>query len=235
MKKFKAFIALDCKTNNENISIVRKLSSQVFGFKVGYRSFYSNGSEKLIAEIKKNRCFLFLDLKLHDIPNTVSTAITSISKINPDYLTLHISGGKTMLEQSLVTIKKNKLKTKLLGVTLLTSLDKKDSKLIFSEKNTNSLVYKFANIANDSKIHGLICSGQDLGNLEKFKKLVKITPGVKLFARKDDQKRVTFAHDALKNGADYVVIGREIIDSKDPLKLLKKYYEENKNKDLWTN
>ena len=56
-----------------------------------------------------------------------------------------------------------------------------------------------------------------------------------MFARKDDQKRVTFAHDALKNGADYVVIGREIIDSKDPLKLLKKYYEENKNKDLWTN
>ena len=116
MKKFRAFIALDCKTNNENISIVRKLSSQVFGFKVGYRSFYSKGSEKLIAEIKKNRCFLFLDLKLHDIPNTVTTAITSISKINPDYLTLHISGGKTMLEQSLVTIKKINSKQKFLGL-----------------------------------------------------------------------------------------------------------------------
>ena len=235
MKKFKAFIALDCKTNNENISIVKKLSSQVFGFKVGYRSFYSKDLDKLLAEIKKSKCFLFLDLKLHDIPNTVTSAIASLSKINPDYLTLHISGGKAMLEESLVAVKKNKLKTKILGVTLLTSLDHKDSKLIFSESGTDLLVNRFAKVANDSKIHGLICSGQDLDNLQKFKKLIKITPGVKLFARKDDQKRVTFVHDALKNGADYVVIGREIIDSKNPLKLLKKYYEENKNKDLWTN
>ena len=139
-----------------------------------------------------------------------------------------------MLEQSLMAIRKYKLKTKLLGVTLLTSLDSKDSKLIFSEKNTNLLVYKLANIANNSKIHGLICSGQDLNNLDNFKKLIKITPGVKLFARKDDQKRVSFVHEAIKNGADYVVIGRELIDSKDPIKLLKKYNEENKNKDLWT-
>ena len=135
----------------------------------------------------------------------------------------------------MITIKKNKLKTKLLGVTLLTSLDHKDSKAIFSEKNTNILINKFANIANSSKIHGLICSGQDLDILKKFKRLIKITPGVKLFNRNDDQKRVSFIHDALKNGADYVVIGRELIQSKDPLKLLKKYYEENKNKDLWTN
>ena len=97
------------------------------------------------------------------------------------------------------------------------------------------MVNRFAKVANDSKIHGLICSGQDLNNLDNFKKLIKITPGVKLFARKDDQKRVTFVHEALKNGADYVVIGRELIHSSDPLRLLKKYYEENKNKDLWTN
>lgn len=235
MKKFKAFIALDCKTNNENIRIVKKLSSQIFGFKVGYRSFYSKDSDKLLAVIQKSKCLLFLDLKLHDIPNTVTTAIDSLSKINPDYLTLHISGGKAMLEESLIAIKKNKLKTKILGITLLTSLDNKDSKLIFSENNTNTLVLKLAKIANKSKIHGLICSGQDLDDLQKFKKLIKITPGVKLFSRKDDQKRVTFVHEALKNGADYVVIGRELIHSSNPLKLLKKYYEKNRNKDLWTN
>jgi len=170
MKKFKAFIALDCKTNNENISIVKKLSSQVFGFKVGYRSFYSKDLDKLLTEIKKSKCFLFLDLKLHDIPNTVTGAIASLSKINPDYLTLHISGGKAMLEESLVAVKKNKLKTKILGVTLLTSLDHKDSKLIFSESGTDLLVNRFAKVANDSKIYGLICSGQDLDNLQKFKK-----------------------------------------------------------------
>ena len=235
MKKFKAFIALDCGSNSENIRIVKRLSSHIYGFKVGYRSFYGRGSDKLLAEIKKSKCVLFLDLKLHDIPNTVTNAITSLSKINPDYLTLHISGGKAMLDKSLVAVKENKLRTKLLGVTLLTSLDHKDSKLIFSESDTDLLVNRFAKVANDSKIHGLICSGQDLDNLKKFKKLIKITPGVKLFERKDDQKRVTFVHEALKNGADYVVIGRELIHSSDPLRLLKKYYEENKNKDLWTN
>jgi orotidine-5'-phosphate decarboxylase len=235
MKKFKAFVALDCKTNIENIKIVKKLSPKVFGFKVGYQSFYNKGSEKLISEIKKRKCHLFLDLKLHDIPNTVSSAIASLSKIKPDYLTLHISGGVAMLKQSLIAIKKNKLKTKILGVTLLTSLDHSDSKLIFSEKNTNLLVEKFAKIASSSKIHGLICSGKDLNHLYKYKNLIKITPGVKLFGRKDDQKRVTFAHDALNEGADYVVIGRELINSKNPLTLLNKYYEENKNQNLWTN
>ncbi len=232
--KFKAFIALDCKTNSENIKIVKKLSSQVCGFKVGYRSFYNKGSEKLVSEIKKRRSQLFLDLKLHDIPNTVVNAINSLSKINPEYLTLHISGGKMMLKQSLITIKKLKLKTKLLGVTLLTSLDQEDSKQIYSQKNTNDLVYKFAEIANSSKIHGLICSGQELSNLKEFKRLIKIIPGVKLFKRSDDQKRITFAHEALEEGADYVVIGRELINSNNPIDLLKEYYEKNKNKNLWT-
>ena len=235
MKKFKAFIALDCKSNNENIKIVKKLSSLVFGFKVGYSAYYNRHSDKLISEIKKRKSCLFLDLKLHDIPNTVGSAITSLSKINPDYLTVHISGGKNMLDQSIATIRKHKLKTKLLGVTLLTSLDNKDSKLIFSEKKTNLLVKKMASIATNSKINGLICSGQDLDDLKKFKKLIKVTPGVKLYRRKDDQKRVTFVDEALLNGADYVVIGRELINSKDPVKLLKKYYEENKNKNLWSN
>ena len=81
----------------------------------------------------------------------------------------------------------------------------------------------------------MICSGQDLNNLKNYKKIIKITPGVKLFRRDgDDQKRVAFAHEALKNGAKYVVIGRELIDDKDPINLLKKYYEENQNKNLWT-
>ena len=94
---------------------------------MGYRSFYNNRSNELISEIKRSKCKLFLDLKLHDIPNTVSSAIDSLSNINPDFLTLHISGGKEMMKAAVNSIKKNKLKTKILGVTLLTSLDGKDS------------------------------------------------------------------------------------------------------------
>ena len=234
MKKFKSFIALDLKSNKQNINIVKKLSSYVYGFKVGYRSFYNTQSKELISEIKKSKCKLFLDLKLHDIPNTVSCAIDSLSKINPDFLTLHISGGNEMMKAAVSSIKKNKLKTKILGVTLLTSLDGKDSEKIYKERNTSKLVKKFAEIANNVNIHGLICSGDDLKVLRKYNKLIKITPGVKMFARNDDQKRVTFAHNALQDGASFVVIGRELIESKKPLDLLKEYGEQNKNKNLWT-
>ena len=234
MKKLKSFISLDLKSNTQNISIVKKLYRHVYGFKLGYRSFYNNRSNELISEIKKSRCKLFLDLKLHDIPNTVKSAIDSLSKINPDFLTLHISGGTQMMKAALNSIKRNKLKTKILGVTLLTSLDGKDSEKIYKERNTKKLVKKFTEIANNVNIHGIICSGDDLKVLGKFNKLIKITPGVKMFARNDDQKRVTFAHNALQDSASFVVIGRELIESKKPLDLLKKYGEQHENKNLWT-
>jgi orotidine-5'-phosphate decarboxylase len=233
MKKFKSFIALDSKSNIENLKIVKKLSPLVFGFKIGYRSFYNANADKLIKEIKKNKSKLFLDLKLHDIPNTVGSAIKSLSKIKPDFLTIHISGGSSMLEQAVMTIKQQKLNTKLLGVTLLTSLDSKDSRTIYNEKDTQKLVKKFATLANKSKLDGLICSGNDLTELRNFKNLIKITPGVKMFNRKDDQKRVAFVHEAINLGANFVVIGRELINSKDPVALLKTYYEKNQNQNLW--
>ena len=233
MKKFKAFVALDATNNRKNIEVVKKLHKLVYGFKVGYRSFYNKDAEKLIAEIKRKKSKLFLDLKLHDIPNTVSSAIESLKNINPDFITLHISGGEEMLKSALKNIKKFNLKTKVLGVTLLTSLDGKDSKKIYGEKETDKLIRKLALIASNAKIAGLICSGQDLKSLKSFKKLLKITPGVKLLDRKDDQKRVSFVHDALNSGANFVVIGRELINAKDPMKLINEYNKEHENKNLW--
>ena len=234
MKKFKAFIALDAYNNNKNIEVVKKLYKLVYGFKVGYRSFYNKDADKLIAEIKIKKSRLFLDLKLHDIPNTVCSAIESLKNINPDFLTLHISGGEEMLKSALKNIKKFNLKTKVLGVTLLTSLDGKDSKKIYGEKNTNKLIKKLALIASNAKIAGLICSGQDLKSLKSFKRLLKVTPGVKLLDRKDDQKRVSFVHDAINSGANLVVIGRELINAQDPMKLLNEYSKKYENKNLWT-
>ena len=234
MKKFKAFIALDATNNKKNIEVVKKLNKLVYGFKVGYRSFYNKDADKLIAEIKRKKSKLFLDLKLHDIPNTISSAIESLKNINPDFLTLHISGGEEMLKSALKKIKNFNLKTKILGVTLLTSLDDKDSKKIYGEKDTDKLIKKLALIASKVKIAGLICSGQDLKSLKSYKKLLKITPGVKLSDRKDDQKRVSFVHDALDNGANFVVIGRELINAKDPMKLLNEYNKKYENKNLWT-
>jgi orotidine-5'-phosphate decarboxylase len=234
MKKLKAFIALDASNNEKNIKVVNQLHKTVYGFKVGYRSFYNKDANKLISEIKRRKSRLFLDLKLHDIPNTVSSAIDSLKNINPDFLTLHISGGEEMLKAAVKNIKKLNMKTKILGVTLLTSLDGKDSQKIYGERDPNQLIKKLALIASNAKIAGLICSGQDLKSLESFPKLLKITPGVKLLDRQDDQKRVSFVHDALNEGAHFVVIGRELINAKDPIKLLNEYKKKYENKNLWT-
>ena len=138
-----------------------------------------------------------------------------------------------MLKIALKNIKKFNLKTKVLGVTLLTSLDGIDSKKIYGEKDTDKLIKKLALIASKAKIAGLICSGQDLKSLKSFKRILKITPGVKLLDRKDDQKRVSFVHDALNSGANFVVIGRELINAKDPMKLIYEYNKEHENKNLW--
>ena len=235
MKKIRAFVALDSDSINKNIKAIKKLYPYVYGFKIGYRAFYQKGSEKLIKIIQKNNSKLFLDLKLHDIPNTIATGIESLKNIEPDYLTIHISGGTEMMNAAIKTITKNKLKTKVLGVTLLTSLDKYDSKLIYGEKNTSKLVKKFALLALKSKLKGIICSGLELKKLKEVKGLTKITPGVKLFSRNDDQKRVSYVHDAISNGANYVVIGRELINTPNPQELLQKYYEKYPNKNLWTN
>lgn len=234
MKKLKAFIALDASNNEKNIKVVNQLHKTVYGFKVGYRSFYNKDVNQLISEIKRRKSRLFLDLKLHDIPNTVSSAIDSLKNINPDFLTLHISGGEEMLKAAVKNIKKLNMKTKILGVTLLTSLDGEDSQKIYGERDPNQLIKKLALIASNAKIAGLICSGQDLKSLENFPKLLKITPGVKLLDRQDDQKRVSFVHDALNEGAHFVVIGRELINAKDPIKLLNEYKKKYENKNLWT-
>ena len=234
MNKLKAFIALDSASNKNNLAIVKKLKNHVYGFKVGYRSFYKKDNGALIKEIKKSSK-LFLDLKMHDIPNTVVQGLSSLINIKPDYVTLHISGGQKMLEESKKLIKKEKIKTKILGVTLLTSLDNKDIRSMYGKITTQQLIKNFANLAKKAKIDGLICSGQDLQFLSSHKKLLKITPGVSLYKRaKDDQKRTISAIEAFKNGASFIVIGREIINHKNPINALELYYEENKNKNLWT-
>ena len=235
MNKLKAFIALDSDSNKHNLNLVKKLKNHVYGFKVGYRSFYKKDSNDLIKEIKK-KSKLFLDLKLNDIPNTVLQGIQSLEKINPDYLTLHISGGLKMLKEVKRYTIERKSKTKLLGVTLLTSLDQEDIKSMYGNITTKQLLENFAKLAHKSNIDGLICSGQDLKIFRRYKNLLKVTPGVNLYDRKkDDQKRTISATDAFQNGADYIVIGRELINHKNPINALQSYYEENKDKDLWTN
>ena len=221
MKKFKSFIALDLKSNAKNINIVKKLHTHVYGFKVGYRSFYSDRSDDLISEIKKKKSKLFLDLKLHDIPNTVEKGLEALIKMKPLFTTIHISGGDDMMIASTA----NKKNTMILGVSILTSLESDQTKKYYNQKNVSTLVKKFAQEAKKNKLDGVVCSPQEIKHIRKIvgKNFIIVTPGIRITnkLKSDDQKRVETPKTALKLGANYLVIGRPITKSRDPLKTLK--------------
>ena len=206
MKKFKSFIALDLKSNTQNISIVKKLHRHVYGFKVGYRSFYNNRSNELISEIKKSKCKLFLDLKLHDIPNTCVSAIKAIKDLKINYLTIHISSGLEALRSA----KKVSGNIKLVGVSILTSLDNKALKEIGFNKDVKKLVLQQAKLASKAKLDAIVCSAQEVNIVKKVFKKEIITPGIRFDSKVNDQKRTLTPRQAYKNGSDWLVIGRPI-------------------------
>ena len=145
----KVIVAIDLSNLNKAITLVKRLKKEVFAFKIGHEFFYNFGIEGY-KKIYKICPKIFLDLKLHDIPNTVEKGIKAISKLNPIFTTIHISGGDQM--QLISKMTKNK-KTKILGVTVLTSLTNKQTLKYYNEKNLNSLVKKFAKYAKQNNNH----------------------------------------------------------------------------------
>ena len=220
----KIIVALDLDNINKALKIVKELKKEVYAFKIGHEFFYNfgiNGYKKIYNICPR----IFLDLKLHDIPNTVQKGLKAISKLKPIFTTIHISGGDDM--QKLSILKKNK-KTNILGVTILTSLDDKQTLKYYKEKNVNILVKKFANYAKKNKLNGLVCSPLEVNIVRKEvgNKMILVVPGIrpdqKISSKKDDQKRTLTPKEAINLGADFLVIGRPIIESKNPLETIKK-------------
>ena len=150
---------------------------------------------------------IFADLKLHDIPNTCVSTIKAIRDLKIDYLTIHISSGLKALR----SIKKVTSKTKLVGVTILTSLDNKALKEIGFDKNLKKLVLHQARLASKAKLDAIVCSAQEVNLVKKVFKKEIITPGIRINKRNyDDQKRILTPKEAYKNGSDWLVIGRPI-------------------------
>jgi orotidine-5'-phosphate decarboxylase len=225
MKLNKIIVALDNDNLKETIKIVKKLKTHAFAFKIGYQFFYNFGVEgyKLV---KKEKVKIFLDLKLHDIPNTIKKGIEAIAKLNPYFLTIHISGGDEML----VAANSSKKNIRILGVSILTSLDSKLTKKIYNEKNIENIVSNFTSIALKNNLDGIICSPKEILKIKRKtrNKLLIITPGIrikKIGISNDDQARTMTPKEAIAAGADYLVIGRPITRSKDPLKSLKSINE----------
>ena len=220
MRSKKIIVALDSKNLSKTIKLVKTLKKEAHAFKIGYQFFYNFGIEgyKTIYRICPK---IFLDLKLHDIPNTVEKGIKALIKIKPVFTTIHISGGDEMIKST--KIKGNK--TKILGVSILTSMDKKLTKKYYNETDVSKLVKKFAKFAKKNGLDGVICSPKEIKYIRKEvgKNFIIVTPGIRLGnkIKNDDQKRVQTPKKAIFLGADYLVIGRPITKSKNPLKVLK--------------
>ena len=215
-------VALDLSNLHKAEKIVSNLKKEVFAFKIGHEFFYNfgiNGYKKIYKICPR----IFLDLKMHDIPNTVKKGLNAIYKLKPIFTTIHISGGDDMQKISNI---KNK-KTKILGVTILTSLDKKQTSKYYKENNVKKLVRKFAKYAKQNNLNGLVCSPLEIETVKKEvgNSMILVVPGIrpenKSTNNKDDQKRTLTPKKAIELGADYLVIGRPIIESTNPLQTLK--------------
>ena len=220
MKSKKIIVALDSKNLNKTIKLVKSLKKEVYAFKIGYQFFFNfglDGYKKIYAICPK----IFLDLKLHDIPNTVAKGLEALIKMKPLFTTIHISGGDRMMQVS-KSVKKN---TKILGVSILTSMDSKQTMKYYNLNNVSKLVKKFAKYAKKNYLDGVVCSPQEIKFIRKEigENFIIVTPGIRVNnkIKKDDQKRIETPEKAINLGANFLVIGRPITESNDPLKILK--------------
>ncbi len=207
----KIFIALD-STNPKKIKYIMKEShnSKIkFGYKFGLEFLNSIHGRKFVAGLKNK--ITFGDYKIADIPNTCASTIKAVKDLKLNYITIHISSGLNALKAA----KKVSGKTKLIGVTILTSLDNKSLREIGFNKDVRKLVSQQARLATKAKLDAIVCSPHEVKIVKRVFKKEIITPGIRMLGdRKDDQKRTMTPKQAFQNGATSLVIGRSITSGK---------------------
>ena len=206
INKKKIFIAVDTNKISKAKKIISatQTSKIKVGYKFGLEFIYSKNGRKFLSNLKNQ--IIFLDLKLHDIPNTLKSAIKSLKNLKITYLTVHLSSGLSALK----ALKKESKKIKIAGVTTLTSLNDKDLKEIGYNKKVDDLVKHQAKLAKKANLDAIICSGHEIRSVKKLFNKEIITPGIKIQNMKNDQKRIMRPNDAFAAGSDWLVIGRSI-------------------------
>ncbi len=206
MKKNKVFIACDSKNINKVKEIIKKTNNTKLkiGYKFGLEFLNSKRGRTFISKLKRK--VIFGDYKFSDIPNTCASAIKSVSDLKFNYLTIHISSGFEALKAA----KKVSGKTKLVGVTILTSLDDKSLKEIGFNKKVKHIVYQQAKLAKRARLDAIVCSAKEVNIVKKIFKKEIITPGIRFNSKANDQKRILTPKQAYKNGSDWLVIGRPL-------------------------
>ena len=201
--------------------ILGALNPDLCMVKIGSVSFNSLGHNTIYSAAKRG-FGIFLDLKLHDIPNTVKKSIKGLATLPINMLTVHISGGKLMMESAMEALKGTNIKV--FGVTALTSLSDLDTNQIYQRTVTNQ-VNAMLDIAEEAKIDGVVCSPHELELVAARESLLSITPGIRLLDVNDDQSRVMTPKQAIDLGSNYIVIGRPITCAEDISEALNKIHQ----------
>lgn len=222
------FCALDTPDLREAKNLANLLAGQVGGVKLGLEFFMAQGHAG-VAQVRPASLPLFLDVKLHDIPNTVAGALASLLPLAPDFVTIHTSGGMAMMMAARDVAAQAEKPPKLLGVTVLTSLDGDDLASVGQDKDTRAQVTRLAKLAQAAGLDGVICAPTEIAALRAAcgPDFVLMVPGIRpAWAAGNDQKRVLTPREAMQAGATHLVIGRPITTAPDPLAAVNKIQAE---------
>jgi orotidine-5'-phosphate decarboxylase len=234
--KERMILALDLEHFQEAQKLVKEFKDHVGMFKVGKQLFTHCGT-KIIDFIKMNKAKVFLDLKYHDIPNTVSKAGVEAMKLGVDMFNVHASGGLTMMQETRSVLQEASKKLvmerpKVIAVTVLTSIDDSELQRLGLPVTAAEWTRKLTLLTKDAGLDGVVASGHDIETIRSLcgKEFIIVTPGVRIGQpmenAKDDQKRTITPGEAVRRGATYIVLGRTVLTSKNPKETLKQIEEE---------
>ena len=226
IKKTDIFVAIDTQSQENAKKLIGQLNNKHCGIKIGKELFTSCGPE-IVQWVKSEGFEVFLDLKFHDIPNTVMKACEAASRMNVDIINVHSLGGKEMMSAAKNAVSNQHIK--LIGVTLLTSHSHDYIKEVGFNGSIDDCVKRLAINVAESGLDGIVCAAPDIPNLRKYvpSDFIFITPGIRLGKIKnDDQKRAANPIDAVNFGSDILVIGRPITGDANPQEILLKIYNQ---------
>ena len=213
--------AVDTNDMNRAVDIILAVRDYVGAIKLGLEFFLKYGLSG-VKELNRHQIPIFLDLKLHDIPNTVTSALEVIRDVDIFMTTIHVSGGVHMMQSAAEILKGTNVL--LIGVTVLTSLNSNDLRMLGVDYNVLDISKKLSSLAFDNGLNGVICSAHEVRHLRQNfdKDFLLVTPGIQVaMVGNTDQKRVMTPEAAIENGADYMVIGRAITNAPDPSKAVR--------------
>ena len=218
----KLFVALDCASADEARALYKKIRPIHDHFKIGLELFCASGPD-FVKELTQDGAKIFLDLKFHDIPNTVSQAVARAAALQAGWINLHLSGGEEMVRKSVEALRESAVKQKhkpsLIGVTVLTSMNEEGLAQVGVRNSVASQVQDLAQKGKAWGLDGVVCSAHELANIQKAcgKDFITIVPGIRPEgAATQDQKRVMTPQEATQDGAHFIVVGRPISQAKDP-------------------